>query len=122
MFSGYFVWWYGTGLIQAYQIATSIMAHVTDFFSLPILFRTLFAPWKNDVTVARNLSLADQLKVWQMNFVGRFIGFLVRSVVIVVALLILFILVLAGAAGLVIWLLGPPLVIILPLLGVGRLF
>lgn len=122
MFSGYFVWWYGTGMNQAYTVATAFLSHIVDSFSLPTLTRTLFAPWKNDVLVARNVSLSDQIKIWQLNLASRIAGFLIRIVVLAAALLILLTLLLTAGLVLALWLIVPLLVLILPILGVARLF
>lgn len=122
MISGYFVWWYGTGIVQAYTAITAFLSFIVDSFSVPSLLRTLFSPWKNDVLSGRNLSLGDQLKIWEMNIASRIIGFLVRLVVIFVAVVVLLVLTLIAGFGLAIWIAAPLLVVILPLLGVGRLF
>lgn len=122
MVSGYFVWWYSTGINQAYTIAVAAMTRVTDNFSLLFLLKTLLAPWKNDVLIAHNASLADQLKVWQLNLASRLIGFLIRTVVILVSVCLLLLMVVATGIGLALWVATPLLVIILPLVGVTRLF
>ncbi len=122
MLSGYFVWWYGAGIIQAYTAITAFLSYIVDIFSLPTLLRTLFAPWKNDVMSAQNVSLGDQLKIWEMNLASRLIGFLVRTVVILVSVVTLAVLIVAAGLGLALWVVTPALIVLLPLLGVGRLF
>lgn len=122
MISGYFVWWYSRGIQQAYGAALALLGYITDSFSLPTLFKTLFQPWKNDVLSVRNASLADQLKVWQLNLASRIIGFVVRLIVIGVAVLMLLMLTMLIGGAMVIWVFVPILVVALPLLGVGRLF
>jgi len=120
--SGYFLWWYGAGLTQSWQIILAILGKVADFFSLEILLKTWVAPWKNDVMTARNLSLGDQVKLWQMNMVSRLVGFFVRTVVILVCLFCIALATLASAFFFFGWLITPILVIALPLLGVRMLF
>ena len=122
MISGYFVWWYGTGLTEAYAAAMAAMTRIVYLFSVSQLGKTLFDPWKNDVIRAHNLSLADQLKVWQLNLASRIVGFLVRSLVILAALFVLALLILLSAVILFIWIATPLLAIVLPLIGVTRLF
>lgn len=117
MVSGYLAWWYGQGVIEASNKAVAILWRLTDSLSLPILLRTLFAPWKNDVLSARNIALSDQMKLWGQNFVSRFVGFLVRSIVIGVAVLLLAALCLVFALSLVVWLFAPMLVVALPIFG-----
>lgn len=118
MLYGYFYWWYGAGLLQSWQIAVAVLYEVADFFSLESLTRTWFAPWKNDVISLQNAALSDQVKVWEQNFVSRLVGFLIRSVVILVAVLILGLLTIALGVGLLLWLFVPALILILPIVAV----
>lgn len=122
MISGFFVWWYSAGLNQAFEVVFALIAYVGNAFSLPTLLKTLFQPWKNDVLRAQNVSLAEQVKIWQLNLASRIIGFLIRFIVIVMTLIILAVLFVVVGVGLVVWLLVPLLVVALPILGVGRLF
>lgn len=122
LFSGFFIWWYGEGLVQSFQIALAIIGKIADFFSLETLVKTWLAPWKNDVTAAQNLSLGDQLKIWQMNFVSRLVGFVVRTIIIAVSIVLIGITALGGGLVLGVWLLIPLLVVLLPVLGVRLLF
>lgn len=89
---------------------------LTDFFSLETLFKTLFAPWKNDVQAALNISLGDQAKLWEQNFASRIFGFLLRSIVVTISLLIIGLFCALAGLYLLIWLLAPVLIIMLPIL------
>lgn len=120
--SGFFIWWYGEGLTQSFQIILAVAEKIIDFFSLEILFKTWVAPWKNDVISAENISLGDQLKIWQLNLVSRIVGFVVRTVIIVVAILALGFGGLLGGLALACWIALPLAAVLLPLLGVRMLF
>lgn len=122
MVVGFLRWWYSAGLEEASQRAVAVLWRLTDAMSLPILLRTLFAPWKNDVMSARNIALSDQMKLWGQNFASRLIGFLVRSVVILTAVVAIAGLCLTFAFGLVVWLALPFLVIALPVVGLIVVF
>lgn len=122
MVYGYFLWWYGVGLGQTWELATAILSRIADFFSFNILVKTWVAPWKNDVLRAQNVSLGDQVKIWQQNLISRLVGFFIRTVMIVVCLLLIALTVLLLAVALVIWLALPILAILLPILGEARLF
>lgn len=112
------IWWYGEGISVAWRVASAILFEISDFFSLPTLLKTLFAPWKNDVITAHNISLGDQFKIWELNFVSRLVGFFVRSVIILVTLIILAMGVILEAVLLVFWLIIPLMVYTLPLIGI----
>ncbi|HUD20968.1 MAG TPA: hypothetical protein VMQ44_02790 [Candidatus Saccharimonadales bacterium] len=116
MLTEYLLWWYGEGVSVSWRVASAVLYEVSDFFSLPILLKTLFAPWKNDVLSARNISLSDQFKIWEQNFISRLVGFVVRSIIIVVTLVILALLTMVEAVVLLLWLLVPLAVLALPAL------
>lgn len=90
---------------------------IVDFFSLDILVKTWAAPWKNDVQAARNTALQDQVKLWEANLTSRIIGSVIRTFVIVAALIIIALVSILGLASLAIWILLPVLIIGLPIIG-----
>ncbi len=116
MVYGFFVWWYGAGFYQSWQVALYWLSCVEGFFSIQTLLTTWFLPWKNDVLVARNLSIGDQVNLWMQNLVSRLVGAVVRSVFITVGLSSLAVVALLLATGLIIWLLTPLLIFGLPIL------
>lgn len=80
----FLVWWYGAGWKRlAIGIANSI-DRTGRAFSVGTLLKTLFAPWRRVITPPGR-SLADHFAAWRDNTVGRFIGFGVRSVVLITA-------------------------------------
>lgn len=118
MVTGFFRWWYSEGIVQSGQIVLYAVNRITDFFSLPILIKTWTAPWKDDRLSADNASLSDQIKILELNFASRVIGFIVRTVVIGIVLLILAIVCIGAVIGLAIWLLIPIAWLILPAIAV----
>lgn len=117
MLSGYFVWWYTSGVNWIYRSLKRGLFVVVDFFSLPEISKNLLAPWKNDVLVGQNLSLGDTLRLWQLNLASRLVGFFVRAVVLAVGLTVLALQLVASLASLVVWLAVPVLyIVVLPLL------
>ena len=53
-------------------------------------------PWKKDEVDMTNLALDDRIKVWGMNLVSRFVGFMVRAITISIGLLAIIFTVLAA--------------------------
>lgn len=113
--SGYLIWWYGEGMVSAWRVMAALIYRLADFFSLPTLVRTWFAPWKDDVLVARNVSLGDTWKIWQQNFASRIVGFIVRSIIILASLVCVSLVTIVGSLALGMWLVVPFLPFILPL-------
>lgn len=118
MLNGYLIWWYGKGFEVSAHVLIAVLYRLTDFFSLPILIRTWFSPWKNDVVRLQNASLETSYKIWQQNLASRIIGFAVRTVVILSALLLLSISVVIAAILEMLWLTMPLLVLLVPVLAV----
>lgn len=113
----YFYWWYSAGLKWAFQVASFVVYRLSDFFSVNILLKTLFSPWKNDVLRAQNISLGDQFKLWQQNSVSRLVGFVIRLILLLIALLALVASSFVLTLSLLVWLLTPVLIITLPVAG-----
>lgn len=116
MVNGYLIWWYGEGMVSAWRVASALIYRLADFFSLPILVRTWFAPWKNDVLVARNVSLGDMWKIWEQNFASRIVGFILRTIIILTSLVCVSIVTIVGSLALGMWLMVPFLPFILPVI------
>lgn len=118
MANGFFIWWYGAGFSQSWEVALYFLARTGQFFSLESLFRTWFYPWKNDVSVGYDLSLSQQINLWSQNLVSRLVGATVRSVFILLGFCLLAVVAFLLVAGLIIWLLTPLLIFVLPVMAV----
>lgn len=57
------------------------------FFSIDLLFKTLFQPWKRDEIDTTNMSLQDKARVLMMNLISRLVGAIVRGGTILIGLL-----------------------------------
>ena len=87
MMVGFFYWWLRDTPEKIIHIGEKIIAYVYAYFSIPILLRTLFDPWKKDDIDTSNMALDDRVIVLIMNLVSRFVGFAVRSITIMVGLI-----------------------------------
>ncbi|PSO43844.1 hypothetical protein BRC21_02260 [Candidatus Saccharibacteria bacterium SW_7_54_9] len=101
-------WWYRYGWQAAGRALLGFLSSTVHNFSVPILVRTLLAPWKRTVNVAGpNTPLEVRLQWWVGNQVSRFIGAFVRIAALVTAAIILGLTALAGGILLLLWPLVP---------------
>lgn len=95
---------------------------IVEFFSIPALVKTLFAPFRQDSDDAKNRPVGDKLQALGGNLISRFFGLMVRAVLIVSGALLVVINSLLGFAILLIWPLlpfAPTVAFVLVLLRVG---
>lgn len=79
---------------------------VADLFSVSQLLRTLFAPWRRIITYP-GASLGERIRAWGDNVFSRSIGFVVRLIVLLAALVTSVVVALLTLVELVIWPLLP---------------
>ena len=73
----FFSWWYGPGLVGLVRAIQRRMQQLADMFSVAILLRTLFSPWRRIITYP-GAGLEAHLRAMLDNMVSRVIGLLVR--------------------------------------------
>ena len=110
----FFLWWYGPGWLSAWKGCFSWVKGVQQAFSVDVLLKTLFSPWKRIISLPGR-SIEEKFRAAIDNLVSRVIGFMVRSIVLIVALVMIVATAVAGIALAVLW----PL---MPLVGVGLIF
>jgi hypothetical protein len=108
-FSG---WWFFDLPKKIIFISTSYIKKLLRFFSIGVLLKTLFSPWKRDVIDTRGMALGNRFQVWTMNLVSRFIGFLIKFVTILVGLFFIILVIVACVLFLIIMLLMPLFIIL----------
>lgn len=108
-------WWYSAGWQWVWARAVSQRVRwCLETFSLSTLIRTLFSPFKQTFAGGVKGSIGDHFRAFVDRSISRVIGFLVRSILILAALVsILFVLV-SGVLLVLIW----PLLPMVPGLGV----
>ncbi|HEX8182171.1 MAG TPA: hypothetical protein VF575_01055 [Candidatus Saccharimonadales bacterium] len=110
-------WWYRQGWSQIIKNAETRSTKVSHLFSVPILLRTLFAPWRRIITYP-GASIEAKFRAAGDNLVSRVVGFTVRSLVLLSAGVMLLLTTVAALLQLVIWPLIPPAVIVLFVKGI----
>lgn len=121
MVANIFFWWYSEGIVSVAKYGSYATSVIGNFFSLSELVKTWTRPWKDDGLAARNASLSDQLKILQLNFASRFVGFTVRSIVIFFTLIVMLVVWLGTLLSLTLWMVLPWLPIILPIIAIGMI-
>ncbi len=104
---GFLGWWYGAGWRARMVAIGERLAKTFDFFSVDLLLRTWFAPFRQIGTDQAQPGLAGQMRAFFDQLVSRIIGGIVRTIMMIVGT---FVLVATGIAGIIegiLWLFVP---------------
>jgi len=116
----FFQWWYSRGWLQAARHISGRIKGVLLSFSVATLMRTLFAPWKQIVAIKDpNETLQMRVRGFFDTLVSRFIGFCVRTITLLTALVMTLVMAAFGAVLIALWPILPPAVLVLMAKGVG---
>ena len=107
----YFSWWYGQAVDSFWRAIIIMTRKVYSFFSIRILFVTIFDPWKRDAYGVENASLETRFKIFVANMLSRVIGFVIRLFTIIMGLASVALFFLLLVSILVIWLFLPIVVL-----------
>ncbi|MEI6237777.1 MAG: hypothetical protein WCP03_04230 [Candidatus Saccharibacteria bacterium] len=105
-----FKWWYGPGWSRAFKNIKIHTVGVSQSFSIPILLKTLFAPWHRMVSYPGR-ALDDKFRAIIDNLVSRLVGFVVRLMVLFTAALLTFLTAVGYGLLAVLWPLFPIIII-----------
>lgn len=103
----YFVWYYSSALRDLAALWLNFMWFIVYFFSIPLLLRTLFSPWRRMTDTYRRGSIEDLMSTFVMNVMTRVFGAMVRSVIILMGILFLLLGIVVFCIGIVTWLMMP---------------
>lgn len=88
------------------------LAFASNFFSVPLLLKTFFAPWhRYKWPYPRGFDVTEFFNTLISNTFSRILGAMMRIVLIITGLLLQIIIILAGAAAVVLWIFMPFLII-----------
>ncbi|HEX5455910.1 MAG TPA: hypothetical protein VFW77_00940 [Candidatus Saccharimonadales bacterium] len=104
-------WWYGQGWGWLLRNMTASLKRIEENFSVPILLKTWFSPWKQIQTPS---SLHHFFQSLIDNSISRLIGAIVRTFVLLTAFILTFVVLFGGLAMLILWPFFPLLIFILP--------
>lgn len=105
----YFCWHYTLAFIDIFSIWRNIAVFVYNFFSIPVLARTFFAPWKriHADRKTQGLNLADLAATFCINFIMRVLGAIMRTTIIIAGITTLSIVIIVGLTFFLLWALVP---------------
>jgi hypothetical protein len=117
----YFSWWYGYLPRRLFLAFEASMVSLLDLFSVKILLKTLFAPWKRDLISTDGLSIQEKFQIWMLNLASRFIGFLVKTFVLITFLIVFAVALIVFVGLYCFWFVFPLAIIALIILGLTNL-
>ena len=118
---GFFSWWYGAGWRGQVSRVGGTLASVNDFFSIPLLLKTLFAPFRQISADAGGNDIASKFRAWGDRMFSRAIGGFMRIIMIIVGGLTLLVVLFLSLIRLILWPVFPflPVVGVILMLSVG---
>ena len=99
--ASFFKWWYAAGLKKRIEIFFEQIGRTQDFFSIGLLVKTLFKPFKLIDSGTIKGSLDAKMRAFIDRSISRFIGAFMRSIVILIGLFVLIFQSLYGLMGLI---------------------
>lgn len=118
----YVVWHYSRSLRDSARFYLTFLWFVYNFFSIPILAGSLFAPWRRmGEAYHSGFNPSAFFSSLIVNTLMRIVGFCVRAVVILIGTIVLIATALLGLLGFFIWLALPLILVLLFLWGIALL-
>lgn len=113
-FVALFSWWYGSGWLDQIGLVRKRFAGAADRYSLSLLLRTFFSPFKQlDANNGGSGPLDARMRAWLDRLISRLIGAMIRSLLLLVGLMAIIIEAILAMLRLLFW----PLIPALPLVG-----
>lgn len=103
------VFWYfiemPKNILQSWK---DIFRFYLNYFSIPLLLKTLFAPWRqNLLSYSKGFDLGKYFEIFISNLISRTIGAILRFFLILTGLFVEILIILAGIIMLFIWFVLP---------------
>lgn len=111
---GILSWWYGDGWMQRAGLIRERLARTLDFFSISLLFKTLFSPFRQISAGKIRGPIGVQMHAFFDRLTSRIIGAMVRTFMIAAGAIVIALHIVWGLIVLVGWALVP----LLPVAGI----
>ncbi|MDP2741180.1 MAG: hypothetical protein Q8O66_00620 [bacterium] len=95
------------------QVWKNYLLFGLNYFSVHLLFKTLFSPWKRyNWRYPKGFDVGEFFNALVSNIFSRFLGFLFRIILIIVGILGQIVIFFGGAIAILIWVLIPFIIIV----------
>lgn len=112
-FGVFFGWWYTIGWLDQVKLVRQRMVRTSDFFSIGLLIKNLFKPFKQLDTDSVKGSLDVVFRAWIDRMISRMIGAMIRTVMVIVGVISWVVILASCAVWLAIW----PTLPVFPIIG-----
>ena len=109
----FFEWWYSRGWSIYFQGFLARLHDTADSFSIGLLFKTLFQPFRQISTTTGKKSTASEKIIDAL--VARLVGFIVRLFIIIAGIILMALLLVGGMILGILW----PIIPLMPLVGIA---
>ena len=106
-------WWYSDGWRRRASIVNAQLDGMIDYFSVDLLAKTLFSPFRQISAGRVNGPLGVQLRAFADRLISRMIGAMIRTVLLIAGMVAIALTALVGMIILVLWAFVP----VLPIVG-----
>lgn len=113
MLMAFFSWWYSEGWKRQLNNVSDRMVGLIDLFSIDLILRTLFSPFRQISAGRTDGPIGAQLRAFFDKLISRGIGAMVRTAVLIAGSIVI---IFSGFVG-IIYLLVWPFLPVLPLVG-----
>ena len=100
---GLFSWWYGAGWGRTVIAVRDNLLSLYDYFSLDLLLRTLFSPFRQISAGKVRGPIGVQLRALLDNLISRVIGAFVRTAVLIIGSVVLCFAACIGVLRMIVW-------------------
>src|ERR1044072_5596159 len=111
---GLLSWWYGAGWRGRVVMLREKLASTMDYFSIDLLLKTFFSPFRQISAGRVDGPLAVQMRAVFDRLISRMIGAMIRFVMVITGILAIIFHVVIGASLVLLWAVVP----LLPVAGV----
>ena len=123
IFPRYFAWHYTAGLLNCLRLLADFLWFIYHFFSIPVLGRTLFSPWRRlSESYRGGFDPERALETFIVNTLMRVFGFVARTGFLLIGLVALLATFLLGLFVTLIFLFAPAIILASFIIGFYLLF
>ncbi len=123
LFYELFIWHFKGAPLVIFKTWSNFLKFGLRYFSIPLLLKTIFYPWKRISESYRGgiANFSENLEILILNTFSRFLGFIIKTILIFFGLLFLFFVFITGLIAFLAWIIFPFFVLFGILIGIALL-